>query len=465
MRIHVSAVWFVVILLTTLVCTHATAADAPPTPTAPIGVARIDITPETPVRMYGYASRKTESEGVAGRLSASALAIGADAGQGPVVLLSVDNGSVPPHIRAEVLRRLNVKMALKPEQLMLCNAHIHSGPDLEGMDGLAGEQREHMVQYAAFLIGRLEQVVTQALAARRPGRLAWATGSVNFAANRRVLKDGKWTAFGAVPDGPVDHGLPVMRVTDADGKVMALVINYACHNTTLRPKFQQIHGDWGGCAQEYIAADFPGVVPMLTIGCGADADPFPHGKVELCQQHGREIADEVKKMLGGVWKPINPSVTPRTIALDIPFDPLPTAEELKTFADKTFSAAQTLKLLEAGQKPPVSKRYDITTWTFGDDLGMVFLSDEIVVDYALRLRREFDGSRLWINGYSNEVLYYVASNRLIGEGGYEVNNSLSALVTYGRPERQKPTVEDRIVEGVRSILPATFRAMPPVPAR
>ncbi|MGA2501236.1 MAG: neutral/alkaline non-lysosomal ceramidase N-terminal domain-containing protein, partial [Tepidisphaeraceae bacterium] len=450
------------LLLTAVFSMRGRAAD---TPTAPIGVAKVDITPETPVRMYGYGSRKTESEGVAGRLSASALVIGGDTGQGPVVLLAVDNGSVPPNIRAEVLRRLNTKMPLKPEQLMLCNAHIHSGPDLEGMDGLAGQEREHMVQYAEFLTGRLEQVVTQALAARRPGRLAWATGAVGFAANRRVLQDGKWTKFGAVADGPVDHGLPVMRVTDADGKLMAVIVNYACHNTTLRPNFKQIHGDWGGCAQQYIQADSPGVVAVLTIGCGADADPSPHGTVELCEQHGREIADEVKKLLGGTWKPINPSVTPRTVALDIPFDPLPSAEELKTFADKTFSAAQTLKLLEGGGKPPVSKRYEITTWTFGDDLAMVFLSDEIVVDYALRLRREFDGNRLWINGYSNEVLYYVASKRLIGEGGYEVNNSISALVTYGRPERQQPTMEDRIVEGVRSIIPASFRTAPAAPNR
>ncbi len=32
----------------------------------PVGVAEVDITPETPIRMYGYGARKTESEGVAG---------------------------------------------------------------------------------------------------------------------------------------------------------------------------------------------------------------------------------------------------------------------------------------------------------------------------------------------------------------------------------------------------------------
>ena len=52
-----------------------------------------------------------------------------------------------------------------------------------------------------------------------PGRLAWGQGSVGFAANRRVLKKGKWVDFGVNPNGPVDHSLPVLRVTDPAGKV------------------------------------------------------------------------------------------------------------------------------------------------------------------------------------------------------------------------------------------------------
>lgn len=438
---------------------HPAASIAAPAPerAGVVGVATVDITPETPVRMYGYASRKTESEGVAGRLSASALAIGGDSERAPAILLSVENGSVPPAMRAAVLQRLRAKIPLKDEQFMLCNTHIHSGPDLEGMDSLSGEQREHMKQYASMLTDRLEQVCFAAVAARRPGHLSWAQGKVAFAANRRVLKEGKWSGFGAVADAPADHTLPILRVTDAEGRLMAVLVNYACHSTTLRPNFRQIHGDWGACAREAIQAEFPGVVAMTALGCGADADPAPHGTVELAEQHGRAIAYEVKRLLSGPLEPVAPAVTARTVSLEIPFDPPPPMEELRKFAEKTYSAAQTLKLLESGQKAPTFKRYDISAWSFGDDLAMVFLPNEVVVDYALRLRRELDGSRLWINAYSNEVLYYVVSKRLIAEGGYEVNNSLSALVTYGRTERD-PAVEDRIIEGIRSIVPEQFRS-------
>lgn len=424
---------------------------------APLGVAKVDITPDTPVRMYGYAARKTESEGVAGRLKAAALAVGADGGEGPAVLLAVDCGAVPPDIRHEVLRRLRAKTPIRPERFMLCNSHNHSGPNLKGADSMSGPERAHLDAYARQLTDRLEQVVLEALAARRPGQLAWTRGSVGFAANRRVVKDGKWTGFGAVPDAPVDHSLPVLRAIDAQGKLLAVVVNYACHNTTLRGNFKQIHGDWAACAQEAIEADHPGAVALVTIGCGADADPCPHGTVELCQRHGRALADEVKRLLAGPLKPIEPKLIARAASLVIPYDPPPSIDELKRLAARSYPAQRLLKLLESGKKPPASKTYEIATWVFGNDLAMVFLPDEVVVDYALRMKREFDGSRLWINAYTNDVSTYVVSKRLLAEGGYEVNNSLSAAVTYGRPERLEPAMEDRLVEQVRALLPEGYR--------
>ena len=434
-------------------------ADAPPDSahTAPIGVAKVDITPEQPVRMYGYGSRKTESEGVAGRLKAAALAIGGDAGDGPAVLLTVDCGAVPGDLRDEVFRRVAAKAGIRPERFMLCNTHTHAGPDLKGMPSLSGAEREHLAAYAKETTDRLEQVVLKALASRKPGRLDWTRGSVGFAANRRVLKDGKWTGFGADKAGAVDHSLPLLRVTDAEGKLLAVVVNYACHNTTLRGDFKKIHGDWAGCAQEFIEADHPGAVAMITLGCGADADPCPHGTVELCRQHGRAMADEVKRLLAGPLKPVEPKLTARAMPLEIPYDPVPPLEELQKLAKDSYPAQSVLRRIERGEKPPTAKRYQVATWAFGKDLAMVFLADEVVVDYGLRMKREFDGGRLWINAYSNDVSNYVASNRLLKEGGYEVRNSVNALVSYGRPERVQPPVEDRIVQRVRELLPETFR--------
>jgi hypothetical protein len=314
-----------------------------------------------------------------------------------------------------------------------------------------------LTRYAEQLTDHLEQVVRQALDSRQPAHLAWTQGHVDFAANRRVLKNGKWSGFGAVPEGAVDRTLPLLRVTDTNGKLLAVVVNYACHNTTLRGNFQQIHGDWAACAQEAIEADFPGTTALVTIGCGADADPRPHGTVELCQQHGRAIADEVQRLLTGSFRPISGSICARTIALDVPFQPTPTPEDLEGLARTSHAGKRLLRLQQEGRTLPKSMSFRIATWTFGDDLAMVFFSDEVVVDYALRLKDRWDADRPWISAYTGDVSTYIVSKRLLNEGGYEVNNSLSAAVTYGRPEQLDPPMEDRILQAVGQLLPATFR--------
>lgn len=425
------------------------AAVAVETEPVPVGVAKIDITPEHPVRMYGYSRRVTESEGVAGPLKASALAIGDHQEPGPVVLLTVDNGSTPCNLRDEVFRRVTQECKIRPERFVLANSHNHSGPNLKGMKAMEGNEREHMEKYAKQLTDKLVEVVLQALAAREPGHLAWTQGQVGFAINRRVLEDGKWTGFGEAPDAPVDHSLPVLRVTDIEGNVRAVVVNYSCHNTTLDGKFMQIHGDWAGCAQEMIETAHPGVTSLITIGCGADSNPSPRGTVELCEQHGRELADEVTRLLKeGDWEPLSGKIAAEMTVLEIPYLDPPEGE------------ATPVELTPSGGAPVAedleSETFQINTWTFGDKLAMVFLSDEVVVDYALRLKSELGADRLWISAYSNEVSRYIVTERLIQEGGYEVRNSLSTRLTYGAPEKLAPSMEDRIVGAVKRMLPDDF---------
>ena len=444
--------WMAALLLAAASVAAAAPQGQSPAETVPIGTASIDITPDYPIRMAGYASRKTESEGIAGRLWAKALAIGGDEGDGPAVLVIVDNCQLPTFALPGVAARLKAEAGVRPERFMVCCTHIHSGPRLpklpppEDLDSLPAEER-HTAQYTSQLIGWIEQAALEALASRKPGRLAWARGSVPFAGNRRTLTGGKWTGFGHYPEGPVDHTLLVLRATGAEGKSLAVLVNYACHCTTLRGNFKQIHGDWGGCAQACIEADHPGATAMVSIGCGADADPYPHGTVELAERHGRAVADEVKRLLAGPLVPIAPGLTARTTRLDLPFEKPPGAEGPGPQAGNSTS-----------DQPPEPLRYPIGTWVFGDELAMVFLAGEVVVDHARRLKREMDGSRLWINAYANDVPCYVVSKRLLDEGGYEARNSISSKITHGNPKRLTPAMEDRITAAVRTLLPPEFQS-------
>ena len=55
-----------------------------------------------------------------------------------------------------------------------------------------------------------------------------------------------------------------------------------------------------------------------------------------------------------------------------------------------YYARSQLAKLDAGEKLPTEIPYTVQTWKFGKSLATVFLSGEVVVDYSLRLKKEFD---------------------------------------------------------------------------
>ena len=76
--------------------------------------------------------------------------------------------------------------------------------------------------------------------------------------------------------------------------------------------------------------------------------------------------------------------------------------------------------------------------------------------YAVR-KTESTGveQRLWAKAYANDVPCYIASRRVIGEGGYEVTRSMPS---YDKPAALAPEVEDLIVATVHELLPERSEA-------
>ena len=310
-------------LLAVLAPLHS-AETVPAIPARLAGAARVDITPDYPVRLSGYGSRRAVNDGVAQHIFAKALAIGGDE-EGPAVLVTVDNVGVPFTIRDEVLRRLGAKTKVRGERFAIASSHTHCAPMLAGvlpnifgMD-IPAEHVTGIERYTRELTDKIEQVVLAALADRKPAQLAWGVGRVNFAANRRgrVLQ-------------PVDHELPVLRVTSPDGKVRAIFTSYACHCTTIG--IDQIHGDWAGCAQEALEREFPGAVALTALGCGADQNPNPRRTMELVVQYGEALAAEAKRLAMEKLTPINGALECRTKQIELAYDRLPSREEWQALA-------------------------------------------------------------------------------------------------------------------------------------
>src|SRR3954451_1836583 len=99
-------------ILLLVYCLSTCANAAVPKDAIPVGVAKIDITPDYPIRLSGFGNRRTESEGVTLKIWAKALAFG-DKDKGPAILITADNLAIPDEIVSEIARRLEKKIGLK----------------------------------------------------------------------------------------------------------------------------------------------------------------------------------------------------------------------------------------------------------------------------------------------------------------------------------------------------------------
>ena len=255
-----------------------------------VGAASVDITPDYPVRLSGYGGRQKESEGIDQHIFAQALAIGTDR-EGPALVLAVDNVAVPAYIRDELAARLAKKARVRNERFALCSTHTHTAPMLKnacpiifGAD-IPPEHQARIDRYTRELTDKLEQVALAALKDRKPATLSRGQTKAGFAWNRRPQS------------GPVDHDLPVLVARDKSGNIRAIWASYACHCTTMADTPNHICGDWAGFAREYLERDHPGAVALVTLGCGADADPKPRTGLEFAKQNGKAISTAVNALL------------------------------------------------------------------------------------------------------------------------------------------------------------------------
>jgi neutral ceramidase len=424
-----------------------------------VGVARVNVTPEHPTLLAGYGGRTGEYQGIDHPIWARALAIGED---DPVVVVAVDNCGVPAAVTRVVATELAERHGMTRDRLVICSTHTHNAPTLTGYAPVvwggraSADQVQRVNRYTQWLTRKIIEAASAALRDRREARLSWGQGMVRFGGNRRVLSGKQWAGFGFQSDGPVDHSLPIMVAHDRKERPIAVWTNYACHCTTVGSR-NHVGGDWAGFSNTHIEEKYPSAVALTTIGCGADVGPQPGGNLELASQHGAAIAGEVERLLKGPLTELTETIAAEQRMIQLPLARSPGKEHFERLSQDAgfhgYHARQMLKQLENQGQLATHVDYPVTCWKFGEELAIVFLAGEVVVDYAVRLKTEMDWSRLWINGWSNDVPSYIPSRRILAEGGYEAGFS---QIYYELPTHYDPALEDLIVGTVRKMVGNRF---------
>lgn len=424
-----------------------------PAPPWKAAAANAKITPETMMWMAGYAGRTKPAEGVALDLYAKALAIEDPAGH-RLVIVTLDLIGVPRTLRSNVATRAGKEHGIDPAFLLINASHTHCGPELRATNTELTDEPNRRAGEATAYTEKLETtlvtLIGEALHKLQPAHLRYSFARCGFAMNRRT-PTAKGYSNHPYPQGPVDHQVPVLQVTAADGKELAIAFGYNCHSTTLG--FQQFCGDYPGFAQKYLEQAHPGAVALFVNGCSGDQNPYPRGKIEQVQTHGQSLATAVEAALTTDLLTLTGNLRAAYEEIPLAYSPVPTSAQLDERQKSTNKldagyAGRLMGLLKQRGSLPTEYPYPVQVFRLGDQLTMATLGGEVVVDYGLRLKRELKDPAVWIAGYSNDVMTYIPSLRVLKEGGYEAGDAMK----YGsHPAPWSDQVEEQIVGTVQRL--------------
>lgn len=427
-----------------------------------VGLAQIKITPEKPIFMAGYASRTKPFDKVAADLFVKAIMLEDRAGQ-RALLVTSDVIGFHAAIADPMCQRISEKLGLKREQILISSAHTHTGPllslDATRHNGMTEGDVQRTIEYTKQLQNKVVEVATRAAAKLEPAELSWGTGVVHFVMNRRQFTP-NGVILGANPRGLADRSAPVLRIARPDGKLRAVLFGAAVHNTTLRSQHNDICGDYAGFAQEHVQERHASTQAMFMLGCAGDADPYPHGSMELAREHGAALGKEVCRVVETKLQPVR---GPLRLTLDrvaLPLQAPPPRTELEKQAAvkrgvQSWVAQQMLAVLDRGEKLPTHYPCPLAVWQFGNDLTIVSLSGEVVVDYVPLLEKALGPNRLWLAAYCNDVFGYLPSARVLAEGGYETRGLYHGGIGHFDPQAQ-----DVVVDAVRTLAKKVGREVP-----
>lgn len=409
------------------------------------GIAKTVITPTQPMWMGGYGARDHPSEGTLVDLWAKVLAI-EDAKGNKVVLLTTDLLGIPQKMSNRIRDQLAVNYGLTRSQVILSSSHTHSGPVLTdalfNIYPLDTTQTEIIRKYWNELEKKIIVLVGEAIRSMVPAQLFSQNGVTRFQVNRRNNSE---DSLNKQPNlnGPNDHAVPVLKVTDTAGKLIAVAFGYACHPTVLN--IYQFSGDYPGFAQLEVEKMHPGAMAMFFQGAGADQNPLPRRTIPLAQQYGRELAAAVDRVLNEDMKKLEPLISTAYSEINLTFSTPPTEEEIRKFEKEGNIyqqrwAKQQLKILSKNGSLLTSYPYPVQIWKLGDQAIMAF-GGELVIQYAIELKKLF-GQDIFVMGFVNDDVGYIPSEKILKEGGYEGDSSQKE---YGLPAKWEPGIQAKIL--------------------
>ncbi|MBM4069016.1 MAG: hypothetical protein FJ271_08745 [Planctomycetes bacterium] len=279
-----------------------------------VGVARCDITPPPGIyhRMWGAAAHD-RATGVHRPLTATAVVFRDPAhpfnevpqATAEQVLVAVDHCLLwAPEMNA-LLTTVCQQASVSRESLAVNFSHTHAA-------GLMDRKRSHLpggeliAEYLEGLAVSIARVVQAARQQAQPAIITFGAGRCPLAAHRDFPDlASKQIVCGFNPDGPTDDTIVIARISASDGRLLACIVNYACHPTTLAWDNTLISPDFPGAMRELVEGS-TGAPCVFLQGASGDIGPREGfvGDTAVADRNGRQLGHSVLAALEALPPPL-----------------------------------------------------------------------------------------------------------------------------------------------------------------
>ena len=372
-----------------------------------IGLSKVDITPPIGGLTTGYSSAKP-TEAIHDPITARVVVLQSE--KSCVALVACDLCVYNSPRLHEQVKSIGV------DTLLLLNTHTHAGPKLDQDDFPTAEK-----PWRDTVDERLLEAVKQAKQSLFKGYFASTESQIQLGYNRLVQRgDVAVTYFEnpeRIPYGSVDRQVGVIRVTDENQKVRAVIVNYACHPVVLGPRNRQISADYPGVIRQIVESEFGEQCMCIFIqGGGGDINPLIMARGESrekdfddVQKLGELLAVEVKRALA--------------FAKDVPG------------ISNSFAASSKELQFRNRWKPHEELTLGVTALLINDDIGVITLPGEPFHQFQVDFRNRSGLKHAYLYGYCCNAAYpwpsYLPDLQSAARGGYGASDTTQAEVGAG----------------------------------
>jgi neutral ceramidase len=374
---------------------------------------KVDITPQSPQWLMGYAAR--QSTGVHDKIYHRVVAM--DSGDTQFYLVSSDLCLFSPVVYDEVVTELRKDLGIEPRQLWWSVTHTHAAPEVgppsmyKALLGRSDHDWDR--EYTGRIKSSLIEAVKKAHSTLQPARIAFGQGIALANINRRAKDPDGNVSLGLNPDGPADRQIGLIRIERPGGAPIALIVNYAMHGTVLSGKNTLIGGDAPGTVSAYLEQKI-GAPVLYVNGAAGNMAPIYSGYDDEKRGHLSQFNVLLGDRVLAAAASLGPSTQDASISLHEKFVETPRKDGLPWPDDlAAYSRVENGRSLV---------RLPLRFLRINDSLIWA-ASVELFCEIAIAVRNRSPFSRTFYFGYTNGWLGYLPTAKAFEEGGYEPKTS------------------------------------------